>query len=113
MLCPAHSFSSRICLCTMLMCCYLLPPQSAVCRSQHVLSLSSLSFTLLPQVCKWLGLALALLQLCTLLLSCWLQAAYVRAEEAAEDADEEASWHRRPLLQAQARCAPASANECG
>ncbi|WIA12297.1 hypothetical protein OEZ85_012353 [Tetradesmus obliquus] len=58
------------------------------------------------QVCKWLGLALALLQLCTLLLSCWLQAAYVRAEEAAEDADEEASWHRRPLLQAQARRQP-------
>jgi hypothetical protein len=55
------------------------------------------------QVCKWLGLALALLQLLTLLLSCWLQAAYVRAEEAAEDADEEAAWHRRPLLQAQAR----------
>jgi hypothetical protein len=59
-------------------------------------------FLLILQVCKWLGLALALLQLLTLLLSCWLQAAYVRAEEAAEDADEEAAWHRRPLLQAQA-----------
>jgi hypothetical protein len=55
------------------------------------------------QVCRWVGVGLFLLQLLTLLLSCGLQGAYVRAEEAAEDADEEAAWRRRPLLAQQAR----------
>jgi hypothetical protein len=82
------------------------PSKDSATPAQPVLIctyLLSVSTAPLPQVCKWLGLVLALLQLLTLLLSCWLQAAYVRAEEAAEDADEEAAWHRRPLLQAQAR----------
>jgi hypothetical protein len=55
------------------------------------------------QVCKWLGVGLMLLQLLELLLGCGLQGAYVGAEELAEDADEEATWRRRPLLQQQAR----------
>jgi hypothetical protein len=46
---------------------------------------------------------LFLLQLVTLLLSCALQSTYVLAEEAAEDAEEEASWARRPLIQQQQR----------
>lgn len=55
------------------------------------------------QVCKWLGVGLMLLQLLALLLGCGLQGVYVGAEEAAEDADEEAVFRRRPLLQQQAR----------
>eukprot|EP00775_Hariotina_reticulata_P006520 gene6520-6748_t len=58
------------------------------------------------QVCKWLGFSLFVLQLVTLLLSCALQSTYVLAEEAAEDAEEEASWARRPLLQQQQRHQP-------
>jgi hypothetical protein len=55
------------------------------------------------QVCKWLGAGLLLLQLLEVLLGCGLQGIYVGAEEAAEDADEEAAWRRRPLLQQQTR----------
>eukprot|EP00879_Flechtneria_rotunda_P007525 GHRR01007894.1.p1 GENE.GHRR01007894.1~~GHRR01007894.1.p1 ORF type:complete len:342 (+),score=98.59 GHRR01007894.1:229-1254(+) len=50
------------------------------------------------QVCKWVGVGIFLLQLLTLLLSCWLQGAYQSADEAAHDADEEAAYRRRPLL---------------
>jgi hypothetical protein len=52
-------------------------------------------------VVKWVGAALALLELLTVLLSCALQSAYVAADEAAEDAEEEAALfaaRRRPLL---------------
>lgn len=53
------------------------------------------------QVVKWVGAGLFLLQLLTLLLSCGLQSAYVSAEEAAEDAEDDEAWRRRPLLQQQ------------
>lgn len=56
-----------------------------------------------PQVVKWVGAGLFLLQLLTLLLSCGLQSAYASADEAAEDEEDEAAWRRRPLLQQQAR----------
>lgn len=56
------------------------------------------------QVCKWAGVGLLFLQLLELLMACGLQGAYNGAQEAAEDADEEAAWRRRPLLQQQARC---------
>lgn len=51
------------------------------------------------EVCKWVGVGVFLAQLLTLLLSCALQSAYVRAEEAAEDEADEAATRRRPLLQ--------------
>jgi hypothetical protein len=68
-----------------------------------IATLAATAALLCLQVCKWLGVGLMLLQLLELLLGCGLQGAYVGAEELAEDADEEATWRRRPLLQQQAR----------